>query len=682
MPFPVAAAAALLAAVAVSPFPAPVTSGPPAGLVPAGDVVRVHTGTPGATVLANVTVTAPTHPGHVRAYPCVPQPAVGPGPDGRPNSSVLNFAAGETAAAFTPVAADSAGDICVYTSAAANLIVDVSASVPSAKQAPSTRSEAVGRAVYLALRDAGATPAGAAGVVASLDRVSSLDPNVYAGQTPFAQTNARPAPGAVPGIGMAQIVTTVRQERMLADAEASGRAWDDPYAQADTIVAELKESFPELWTLLATTSDANGAAFNFFHGYQEFGGPAAPESAAPAAGQVQAAGRSGADWLAWLDTQGSASAMPAGTPVRMLDTRNSGVKAAAGATVTFPATAGKVSYGTLTVVAPAAGGHALVWDCAQPKPVASTVNFTEGKTIANMFAATASGSGQLCVYTSAQAHLVVDVAGAGSGLTAGAPTRMLDTRQTFRPAGSSVTKVQTGVKGRTVLANVAAVDPLGGGHVVAYPCDAPRPATSSLNYTTGTNRANFTAVRTAADGTVCLYTPTATHLLFDLVGQSDKVLATRSARLVDTRTAAPAAVTALGLAPQGYDRITGGKAQQIGLGTHSAIVVESPVYGTSVRFLSRSGEQDDWQVDLATPDGADLREGTSFAARRWAGSGFGRLSVTASGRACNASEGYVWVHEFVRDAAGAVKRLDASFVQMCDNGAPVEGRAQFNSSYR
>ena len=71
--------------------------------------------------IVNVTVDGTVAPGYLTVYPCG---------TAQPNASNLNYAAGATVAAFgiTKLGAD--GTICVFTSAAAQLIVDVSGYIP------------------------------------------------------------------------------------------------------------------------------------------------------------------------------------------------------------------------------------------------------------------------------------------------------------------------------------------------------------------------------------------------------------------------------------------------------------------------------------------------------------------------------------------------------------------------
>jgi hypothetical protein len=65
-----------------------------------------------------LTVTNPTGPGWVTAYPCALN---------RPLASNINFAAGQTIADAVAVQPDSGGNLCFYTSAATDIIWDQAA---------------------------------------------------------------------------------------------------------------------------------------------------------------------------------------------------------------------------------------------------------------------------------------------------------------------------------------------------------------------------------------------------------------------------------------------------------------------------------------------------------------------------------------------------------------------------
>jgi hypothetical protein len=76
------------------------------------------TGVPGdaAAIVANVTVVGPDAAGYVTVYPCSAQV---------PEVSVLNYAAGQTVANNSIATLSPRGDVCVYTQAATDILVDV-----------------------------------------------------------------------------------------------------------------------------------------------------------------------------------------------------------------------------------------------------------------------------------------------------------------------------------------------------------------------------------------------------------------------------------------------------------------------------------------------------------------------------------------------------------------------------
>ncbi len=87
-------------------------------------VVRGRAGVPAtaAAVVVNVTITDPSAPGFVTVYPCggaVPQ------------ASNVNYVAGQTIANSVTVAVGTSGSVCLFTTAAAHLIVDVNGAVRS-----------------------------------------------------------------------------------------------------------------------------------------------------------------------------------------------------------------------------------------------------------------------------------------------------------------------------------------------------------------------------------------------------------------------------------------------------------------------------------------------------------------------------------------------------------------------
>jgi hypothetical protein len=150
----------------------------------------------------------------------------------------------------------------------------------------------------------------------------------------------------------------------------------------------------------------------------------------------------------------------------------------------------------------------------------------------------------VCVFTSETAHVVADLEGtfpAGGGLETVNPERVLDTRAAgARPAAGATVVVPVGAAaGATaVVATVTVTDAAGPGYVTAWPCDEPRPTTSVLNHGAGATRAGLAVVPVATDGTICLFTLAAAHLVVDLAGWFETGSALQPVsptRLIDTR---------------------------------------------------------------------------------------------------------------------------------------------------
>lgn len=103
------------------------SNGRPAGMLPAGGTLVIDTGASGnspqggaagATVMANLSVAGTWANGYATAYPCE-EPV--------PSTSSINFRAGEARSNFVVVKADSAGKVCVRTTAATHMTWDQSA---------------------------------------------------------------------------------------------------------------------------------------------------------------------------------------------------------------------------------------------------------------------------------------------------------------------------------------------------------------------------------------------------------------------------------------------------------------------------------------------------------------------------------------------------------------------------
>lgn len=269
------------------------------------------------------------------------------------------------------------------------------------------------------------------------------------------------------------------------------------------------------------------------------------------------------------------------TPLRLVDTRNgTGVpkakitpqsplrvtivdvnaKTAAGNQVTLPSFINAAAL-NVTVINPAAQGYLTVYPCGASRPLSSNLNFAKGQTVANGVIAPVSSMGQVCIYSSTDTDIVVDLEGwfGNGGFTGATPQRLVDTR---KGTGARIGKIggsdqlSVAIAGQMLTVNgssqalpasasaaalnVTAVNPAGGGYITVYPCGVNRPVASSLNYTKGAVVANNVIAPLGGNGNVCVYSSTGSDVVVDISGwfganPSDGFVGTTPYRLIDTR---------------------------------------------------------------------------------------------------------------------------------------------------
>jgi subtilisin family serine protease len=221
-------------------------------------------------------------------------------------------------------------------------------------------------------------------------------------------------------------------------------------------------------------------------------------------------------------------------PTRLVDTRPSGVPVGGENVLRVSLPAGAPA-GTsaaainLTVAAPVAAGYLTVFPdrggkcSAEDRPNASNINFEAGQVRANLAYATVGTGGSFCVFSSVDAHVVVDLTGyfspGGVARFVGQiPARLLDTRG-GAPIGPG--RVATAsVAGDAVAAQLTltATEPEAGGYLAAWPCGGAFPATSNVNFGPGESVANGTTLATAA-GSVCVTADVTSHVVVDTTGR-------------------------------------------------------------------------------------------------------------------------------------------------------------------
>jgi dipeptidyl aminopeptidase/acylaminoacyl peptidase len=65
----------------------------------------------------------------------------------------------------------------------------------------------------------------------------------------------------------------------------------------------------------------------------------------------------------------------------------------------------------ITVVGASGGGYLTAWAAGSTQPTTSNVNWGKGQIVANMVVSTLDSSGQMEIYTSSTANVIIDVVG-------------------------------------------------------------------------------------------------------------------------------------------------------------------------------------------------------------------------------------------------------------------------------
>jgi hypothetical protein len=178
-----------------------------------------------------------------------------------------------------------------------------------------------------------------------------------------------------------------------------------------------------------------------------------------------------------------------------------------------------------------------VWPAGSPRPLASTLNTTPGRTQPNLAVVKLGAGGTVALYdyqVDGGVDLVVDVVGfvraGGQRVTATEPQRLVDSRAGLGTAlapwadGESrpiAVAGHTGVPPNAtgVFLNVTATLPTGPGFATVWPAGTGRPLASNLDFVAGDNIPNLVFVGLGTGGAVNLYNfGGATDYVADVVG--------------------------------------------------------------------------------------------------------------------------------------------------------------------
>lgn len=252
------------------------------------------------------------------------------------------------------------------------------------------------------------------------------------------------------------------------------------------------------------------------------------------------------------------------SPARLLDTRSSSIagRLSANQAVRIPV-AGSVGVAAdavaavLNVVAvnPSSNGYLSVTPCTDVDPTdrTSSLNFTAGKNVANSTIATLAADGDVCIFSSAETDIVVDVTGSigpsgDIGLANTTVRRLADTRDgTGLPArlgpNRRIEIVFSGVldPATTAIAlNLTAISPGGSGFLTLDDCGPASGQTAALNYSAFENRGNNGIFALSSNQSLCLQNTAPLDLTIDLTGEFRpgglSFVPADPVRLLDTRT--------------------------------------------------------------------------------------------------------------------------------------------------
>jgi hypothetical protein len=254
-------------------------------------------------------------------------------------------------------------------------------------------------------------------------------------------------------------------------------------------------------------------------------------------------------------------------PCRLLDTRSPGqAKLKAGSSLLLVRGQCGVSADTtavavtITVAESDGAGYITAWPSGQPRPDASTNNYAAGETRANGALLLLGDDGNLSLFVSAGAHVIVDAAGEfyrATSATSGryvptTPRRALDTRTgnaAALPAGATVmVPLPGGVPAdATALAVMVTITgSTSSGYLTVYPAGMGRPNVSTTNTDAPFQTRTATQIASVSPAGVQVFSSAGGHIIVDVVGYftgpsaaSDTVglfIPATPTRILDTRT--------------------------------------------------------------------------------------------------------------------------------------------------
>lgn len=308
-------------------------------------------------VSVNLTAVSPSSDGYLTAFPCGSMPGV----------SSVNFSAGSDTPNAAVVALDSSGRMCLYASADTDVLIDVSGALSSSGAGhfvPVSPARLVD--TRLPLRSPGRLAAG------STTSASLLGPD-------------SPLPADASAVVLN--VTAV-------DPAGDGFVTVYPCGSSTPVVSNLNPQQGQTRPNLVVV-------------------PVSPE------GSICFYTTSATDLLAditgFISTSGSS--FTALVPARLADTRQS-VPLSAGATLRVPVAGHRGVPGNTSAIAvnitatgTSGDGYITAYGCGTAVPNTSTLNLHAGRDTANGAQLQLGPDGDLCLYTTAATHIIIDVNG-------------------------------------------------------------------------------------------------------------------------------------------------------------------------------------------------------------------------------------------------------------------------------
>ena len=176
----------------------------------------------------------------------------------------------------------------------------------------------------------------------------------------------------------------------------------------------------------------------------------------------------------------------------------------------------------LTSAGTAAGGFLSAHPCDRTRRDVSSVNHAAGVPRGAMAIVPLSAEGELCVYTEAAGHVVVDLQGAfveagGSGLTPVDGARLVDTRETGRRNPVVIEIADPTVD--AIAVNLTATRGTATGFLTADGCEGGQSEVSNVNFLPGEPVAGAAIVPVSDQRTVCIWSSVGVDVIVDLTGE-------------------------------------------------------------------------------------------------------------------------------------------------------------------